>query len=65
MNLTNISQRSDYVSDLVCTVGYTARYSAFKKIVGDNTTCFSLDAVIFDTTYSSNCGSPFLQTKDM
>jgi len=65
MNLTNISQPSDYVSGLVCTVGYTACYSAFKKIIGNTTTCFCLDAVIFDTTCSNNSGCPLLQTNDM
>jgi hypothetical protein len=65
MTLTNILQPSDYVSGLVCTVGYTVCESAFKKIIGDTATCFSLDAVIFDTTCSNNPGSPLLQTNDM
>ena len=65
MNLTNISQPSGYVSGLVCTVSYTACNSAFKEIMDDTTTCFSLDAVIFDITCSNNSGSPFSQTDDM
>ena len=65
MNLINISQPSDYVSGLVCTVGYTTCNSAFKIITGYITTRFSQDAVIFDTTCSNNSACPLLQTKDM
>lgn len=67
MNLTNISQPSDYVSGLVCTMGCTVCNPFFKKIVGDttSTTCFCLDEVIFDTTCSNNSGPPLFQTNDM
>jgi len=67
MKLTNLLQPSDYVSGLVCTVGYTACKSVYKKTVGDttSTTCFSLDEVIFDTTCTDNSGPPLFQTNDM